>query len=139
MNTFIVTGYDWHADVPSLAEARQVVADEIVSCEDTTETIDLGITITEVDGDRNWVAYHDVDSIVEPVEPDCLRGHDEHDWVDNNDVLGHGGGVTHSYTCATCGLTLHMDTWHDDGRGGQMDHWIEYERREMGDEDWEVQ
>ena len=126
MNTFIVTGHGWHVDVATLAEAREVVADELANFEDTQETVDLGITITEFDEWLRLVDCHDVDSIIQPREPLCSRGH-EHDWNDDGNDSVHGGGVTYSRTCATCGLICFVDTWHDDGYGDVLsENWIEY-------------
>ena len=60
-----------------------------------------------------------------PIEPPCDRSVKQHDWLDNNDVVGHGGGVTLSQTCSLCGYTKLIDTWHDNGYGDPID-WIAY-------------
>lgn len=62
--------------------------------------------------------------ITHPPEPECS---DEagHDWVDDDNVMGHGGGVRYSETCARCGLKHWRDTWATDHHDGTQGHEVE--------------
>lgn len=70
------------------------------------------VHVTDEDGDEEWIAVP-----VYSGEPECAESTTGHEWRDNDDTRGHGGGVTYSETCRRCGLTRHTDTWATDSSG----------------------
>lgn len=67
---------------------------------------------------------------IDPPEPDCVRGRDDHEWASPHDVLGgvaenpgvwgHGGGVVIREVCRHCGAYRETDTWAQDPGTGQQ-------------------
>lgn len=67
---------------------------------------------------------------IDPAEPTCARGHEEHDWcsphkllgglTDNPGVQGHGGGVICRQVCRHCGRYRVTDTWAQDPSTGEQ-------------------
>ncbi len=89
-------------------------------------TLDRDVnSLKELDGNESCDEIAQCYAEANPVEPPCDRHGRRHDWIDNNDMLGHGGGVTFSQTCSLCGCTKVFDNWHDNGYGDIID-WISY-------------
>lgn len=79
----------------------------------------------EIDDDEHYSVIEEHYAEANPVEPPCSKHGEQHNWVNNDDVLGYDEGVTFSQTCSLCGCTRVFDTWHDDGYGNPID-WISY-------------
>lgn len=58
-------------------------------------------------------------SVIEPTEPDCVRGND-HDWHQPDYARGHGGGAVYREVCARCGARKVTDTWAQDMSTGEQ-------------------
>lgn len=56
---------------------------------------------------------------IEPTEPKCEEGH-EHNWIDQDDTRGHGGGITYSHKCEHCGAIKLTDTWAQNRATGEQ-------------------
>jgi len=70
---------------------------------DEEETIFWNIAMTSEDGDE-FEEFITID----PVEPPCEGG--SHDWQED-DVVGHGGGVICTEVCTKCDMRRITDTW----------------------------
>lgn len=60
----------------------------------------------------------DYESFTIPVHPRvvCTRDDtgemwDKHDWVQDGEAWGHGGGVRYDEVCTQCRMTRHVNTW----------------------------
>lgn len=132
MKTYRCT--DGMADVDITAETPQDAADEYVFGGDWGEgerTVWIDVRVTEIDDDGEEIGDTETIQItLEPNEPECADGYEEHDWqsphevvgglTENPGVYGHGGGVTIDTVCAHCGKYCHVDTWAQNAENGKQ-------------------
>lgn len=99
--------------------AEEYYRDGDYSCDD--EGYRVRVRTWQEDGNGDVIGdseeWHDYD--VEPTEPDCKRGH-EHNWQQEGDVWGKGGGVIVNEVCAHCGCRKQTDTWATDPATGEQ-------------------
>ena len=97
-----------------------------------TATLYVHCRLIEVDADGEPMYEDDfgerVETAIEPAEPKCTE--DEHAWQspleivggckESPGVYGHGGGVTISEVCMSCGCERVIDTWATDSATGRQ-------------------
>lgn len=134
LNTYFCD--DGNCEVEIEAETAQEAAEEYVSGGDWGEQSSTNfhsISVRE-EGHEEWDS-ETITVALDPAEPDCVEGRDEHSWVtpielvggckENPGVWGSGGGVKGTEICEHCGTKHHFDTWVNnpcDGSEGHTGH-----------------
>lgn len=108
---------EWH-EMAIEAPTSRAAAEQYVEGGDWakhSETTWISVSVWERGHGRTHADTIKVE--VQPDEPDCHDGRD-HEWMDRDDLRGHGAGVVYTEACRHCGTVRTIDTWAMDPADG---------------------